>query len=203
MAFIPLNRKRNEVLNEFAKKYQDRTLTYLHNAFSLGKEDCEDVFQEASIILYQDVGRGKLDNLTSSLYSYFIGICRNKAHEQLRANGKAHLPSIDELSGEENEYRYNMVLNKADKILNFIDTNEKAEQERSGIVQDMVSRLPSQCKEILWSYYRDGLSMKAIAQMFKYASEGVAKVKKHRCQERFRERYEDILKKYKRNETWK
>ena len=194
MATIPLNRKRNDVLNEFAKLYQDRTITYLHNAFSLGKEDCEDVFQEASIILYQDVGKGRLDNLTSSLYTYFIGICRNKAHEQLRANGKAQLPSIDELSGEENEHRYNMVLNKADKILNIIDTNEKAEHERSSIVQDMVSRLPSPCNEILWSYYRDGLSMKAIAQMFKYASEGVAKVKKHRCQERFRERYEDILK---------
>lgn len=182
-------------MTEFAKKYQDRTLTYLHNAFSLGKEDCEDVFQEASIILYQDAGKGKLDNLTSSLYTYFIGICRNKAHEQLRANGKAQLPSIDELSGEENEHHYNMVLNKADKILNIIDTNEKAEHERSSIVQDMVSRLPSPCNEILWSYYRDGLSMKAIAQMFKYASEGVAKVKKHRCQERFRERYEDILRK--------
>lgn len=195
MAIIPLNRKRNDVLNEFAKLYQDRTITYLHNAFSLGKEDCEDVFQEASIILYQDVGKGKLDNLTSSLYTYFIGICRNKAHEQLRANGKAQLPSIDELSGEENEHRYNMVLNKADKILNINDTNEKAEHERSGIVQDMVSRLPSPCNEILWSYYRDGLSMKAIAQMFKYASEGVAKVTKHRCQERFRERYEDILRK--------
>ena len=194
MATIPLNRKQTEVLSEFAKKYQDRTITYLHNAFSLGKEDCEDVFQEASIILYQDAGKGKLDNLTSSLYTYFIGICRNKAHEQLRANGKAQLPSIDELSGEENEHRYNMVLNKADKILNIIDTNEKAEHERSSIVQDMVSRLPSPCNEILWSYYRDGLSMKAIAQMFKYASEGVAKVKKHRCQERFRERYEDILK---------
>ena len=195
MATIPLNRKQTEVLTEFAKKYQDRTLTYLHNAFSLGKEDCEDVFQEASIILYQDAGKGKLDNLTSSLYTYFIGICRNKAHEQLRANGKAQLPSIDELSGEENEHHYNMVLNKADKILNIIDTNEKAEHERSSIVQDMVSRLPSPCNEILWSYYRDGLSMKAIAQMFKYASEGVAKVKKHRCQERFRERYEDILRK--------
>ena len=195
MATIPSNRKRNDVLNEFAKLYQDRTLIYLHNAFSLGKEDCEDVFQEASIILYQDVGKGKLDNLTSSLYTYFIGICRNKAHEQLRANGKAQLPSMDALSGEENERSYNTVLNKADKILNLIDTDEKAAQERSGIVQDLVSRLPSPCHEILWSYYRDGLSMKTIAQMFKYASEGVAKVTKHRCQEKFRISYEGQLNK--------
>ena len=83
----------------------------------------------------------------------------------------------------------------ADKILNLIDANEKAEYERSGIVQDMVSRLPSPCNEILWSYYRDGFSMKTIAQMFKYASEGVAKVTKHRCQEKFRISYEGQLNK--------
>lgn len=195
MATIPLNRKRNDVLNEFAKMYQDRTLNYLHNAFSLGKEDCEDVFQEASIILYQHAGKGKLENLSSSLYTYFIGICNNKAHEQLRTNGKAQLASIDEVSGDESEQRYNVVLNKADRILHLIDSNEKTESERNSIVQDMVKRLPSPCNEMLWSYYRDGLSMKMIAKMFKYASEGVAKVTKHRCQEKFRERYEDILSK--------
>lgn len=182
-------------MNEFAKMYQDKTLNYLHNAFSLGKEDCEDVFQEASIILYQHAGKGKLENLTSSLYTYFIGICNNKAHEQLRTNGKAQLASIDEVSSDESEQRYNVVLNKADRILNLIDSNEKAENERNSIVQDMVRRLPSPCNEMLWSYYHDGLSMKTIAKMFKYASEGVAKVTKHRCQERFRERYEDILSK--------
>lgn len=195
MAVISLNRKRDEALNEFARKYRDRTLCYLQKAFSLSREDCEDVFQESSIVLYRDAGNSKLDNRTSSLYTYFIGICKNKAHEQLRANGKTLLPSIDDYSSDEDERRYTVLLNKADRILNLIDSNEKEEYERSGIVQDMVSRLPSPCNEILWSYYRDGLSMKAIAQMFKYASEGVAKVTKHRCQEKFRERYESILSK--------
>ena len=73
--------------------------------------------------------------------------------------------------------------------------NEKEEHERNSIVQDMVKQLPSPCDEMLWSFYRDGLSMKAIAQMFKYASENAAKVTKHRCQEKFRNRYEELLSK--------
>ena len=183
MAVISLNRKRDEALNEFARKYRDRTLCYLQKAFSLSREDCEDVFQESSIVLYRDAGNGKLDNRTSSLYTYFIGICKNKAHEQLRANGKAYLPSIDDYSSDEEGRKYTVLLNKADRILNLIDSNEKEEQERNSIVQEMVKQLPSPCDEMLWSFYRDGLSMKAIAQMFKYASENAAKVTKHRCQE--------------------
>ena len=100
---------------------------------------------------------------------------------------------MDAFSCEEGEQRYNTILNKADKILNMIDSNEKAEDERCSIVQDMLKQLPSPCKELLWSYYRDALSMKAIANMFNYASESVAKVTKHRCQEKFRKSYEVAL----------
>lgn len=195
MAIISLNRKRDKVLNDFAKEYRNRTLSYLRNAFSLSIEDCEDVFQESSIVLYRDAGNGKLDNLSSSLYTYFLGICNNKAHEQLRANGKAQMPSIDDFSSDEGDRRYNIIIHKADKILNTIDSSDKEDYERNNIIQDLVKQLPSPCNEMLWSYYRDGLSMKAIAQMFKYASESAAKVTKHRCQEKFRKSYEGLLSK--------
>ena len=193
MAIIPLNRKRENALNAFYTEYRDRALAYLEKVFSLCREDCEDVFQEAAIVLYRDAINNKLDNLTSSLYTYFIGICNNKAHEQLRANGKMPLSSIDAFSSEDSEQRYNAILTKADKILNMMDSNEKAEEERNNIIHELVKNLPSPCNELLWSYYRDVLSMKAIAQMFNYASENVAKVTKHRCQEKFRKSYENAL----------
>ncbi len=194
MASISLNPKSSKVLNDFAKEYRSRTLSYLRNTFSLSNEDCEDVFQEASIVLYHAAVDGKLDNLTSSLYTYFIGICNNKAHEQLRANGKAQIVYIEDYSVDANGERYNMLLNKAEKLLDIIDKDEKKANERDGIVQDMVKQLPPPCDKLLWSYYRDALSMKVIAQMFHYASESVAKVTKHRCQEKFRKNYEVAVK---------
>lgn len=90
---------------------------------------------------------------------------------------------------------YTIIIHKADKILNTIDSSDKEDYERNNIIQDLVKQLPSPCNEMLWSYYRDGLSMKAIAQMFKYASESAAKVTKHRCQEKFRKSYEGLLSK--------
>ena len=193
MAIIPLNRKRDKVLNDFAKEYREKTLSYLHNAFSLSKEDCEDVFQESSIILFNAAVGGKLDNIKASLFTYFIGICNNKAHEQVRMNGKTFSCSIDDFSSDDAEGKYSFVLDRADKILAMTEQDEREEQERNGIVEDLVRKLPSPCNELLWSFYRDALSLKAIAQMFNYASEGAAKVTKHRCQEKFLKCYKDRL----------
>lgn len=191
MATIPLNPKRSKVLNDFAKEYRNRTLSYLRNTFSLSKEDCEDVFQEASIVLYHAAVEGKLDKLTSSLYTYFIGICNNKAHEQLRANDKVQFVLWEDYSEELAGKKYNTLLSKAERLLSLIDNDEQKTNERDGVVSDMVKRLPPPCDKLLWSYYRDALSMKTIAQMFNYASESVAKVTKHRCQEKFRKNYEE------------
>lgn len=192
MAIISFNRKRDNILNDFARKYRDRTLSYLHNAFSLRLEDCEDVFQEASIVLYNAAVDGKLDDLKSSLYTYFIGICKNKARELMRANGKIPMSSIDEFNDDKDQ-QYSTILNKADRILNDIDTDEKSEQERNNVIHNLIKGMTSPCNELLWSYYRDALSMSAIAKMFNYASESVAKVTKHRCMEKFRKSYEMTL----------
>ena len=187
MPIIQLNSKREKVLNDFAKEYKERTLAFLSKYFSLCKEDCEDIFQEASITLYLSAIEGKLDNLTASLYTYFIGICQNKAHEQIRANKKLPSISMDDDIGEGKNA--DAIINKADKILCMIDEDEKQRSERQQVVQSIVKQLPSPCNELLWAYYRDALSMVAIAKMFGYASENTAKVTKHRCMEKFSKQY--------------
>lgn len=187
MPIIQLNSKREKVLNDFAKEYKERTLAFLSKYFSLCKEDCEDIFQDASISLYLSAIEGKLDNLTASLYTYFIGICRNKAHERIRANQKRPTISLDD--DLENGKNTDSIISKADKILCLIDEDEKLRSERQQLVQSIVKQLPSPCNELLWAFYRDALSMIAIAKMFGYASENTAKVTKHRCMEKFSKQY--------------
>lgn len=188
MAILLLNRKREKALNDFAKEYKTRTLAFLNQYFHLCKEDCEDVFQEASITLYQKATEGELDDLTSSLYTYFIGICKNKAFEQVRKNKKSFTLSFDEV--DENGKNNETLVAKADRILQITEENEQQQIGREQMVQSIVKQLPSPCNELLWAYYRDVLSMKAIACMFGYASESVAKVTKHRCMEKFQKSYQ-------------
>lgn len=78
-------------LNYFASEQWVRTLGFLRKHFNLSDDDCKDVFQESFIILYDQICAGKLDELTSSLSTYFLAICRNKAlpaSEQVETKGQ-------------------------------------------------------------------------------------------------------------------
>lgn len=68
----------NTALDSFIKSQRDRTIAYLQRNFFVSKDECEDIFQDSFIILYQNAQEGKLDNLTSSVSTYFMAICRNQ-----------------------------------------------------------------------------------------------------------------------------
>lgn len=179
----------NAALDRFASAEWSKTLNYLSKSFGLSQEDCKDVFQESFIILYRNISEGKLEELNSSLSTYFTSICRNKAMEMLRGIAKMSVvddeTSLSLIDGEFKEDKLNRLI--------ALDDNE-LENEKQDMIDSIVNDLPSPCNELLWGYYRDELSLKTLAQMYNY-SVGSIKVVKHRCTEKFRARYQNLVKK--------
>lgn len=180
---------RQNLLNDFAQKQRNKTIAFLRRNYSLSEGDCEDVFQESFIVLYSNIKEGKLDNLTSSISTYFMAICKNKTMELLRGKGKYVSTSFGFL--DENNLKFSN--EKVDLLLSFDADDSAAVEEKEAIVRKIVRELPSPCDELLWGFYRDGLPMKELANMFNYASENAVKVTKHRCCEKFRYKYNKIL----------
>ena len=175
-------------LNKFASEQWDKTLAYLQGSFSLSISDCEDIFQEAFIVLYKKIIGGEL-TLTSKLSTYFIGICRNKAYERMRGLGR-ELNIIDDYpSSTKDEYEDDRI----DRLLALEDNTEQIEARKEAVVREIVSKLPDPCDKILWGFYRDGFSMKTLASMLNYSSESSVKVTKHRCCDKFKKRYKEIV----------
>lgn len=172
-------------LDAFIKSQRDRTIAYLQRNFSVSKDDCEDIFQDSFLILYRHAQEGRLDNLTSSVSTYFMAICRNKTLELLRGNSR-YVHASPEDSGNSTDI---FLESKVNKILSFDDESEQKE----ALVRDIVRDLPSPCNELLWGYYRDGLSMKELAEKYGYSSENTAKVTKHRCCDKFKKRFSQML----------
>ncbi len=176
-------------LNAFATKEWPKVLNYLKNRFGISEEDCKDIFQESFIILYGNIQNDKLHNMTASLSTYFISICKNKALEFLRGTARSvnidNEMSLSVMSGEiKNE--------KIDALLALDECNSELEAQKEELVQSIVKDLPSPCNELLWGFYRDNFSMKVLAEMFNYKSENSVKVTKHRCCEKFRVRYTEL-----------
>lgn len=176
-------------LNEFAAKEWGKTLAFLHKQYGLSEDDCKDVFQESFLILHQNVITGKLQNLTSSLSTYFNGICRNKVYELLRKSGKdVHVNdevSLDILNAE-------IQADKIDALLGLENESTSFVERKESLVRQIVRELPPPCNELLWGFFRDNFSMRTLAQMFNYSSESSVKVTKHRCQNKFRERFNEL-----------
>ena len=176
-------------LNQFAAEQWEKALAYLQGVFSMSRSDCEDVFQDAFIVLYKKITEGELV-LTSTLSTYFIGICRNKAHEKMRGKGKELNIIDDNPSSAKDEYEDERI----DRLLALEDNTEQIEARKEAIVREIVAQLPNPCDKILWGFYFDGFSMKTLAKMYNYASEGSVKVTKHRCGEKFKARFMEISK---------
>lgn len=181
-------------LSQFAKEQWDKSLPYLQKTFGLSRVDCEDIFQESFITLYRQIVDGKLVNLKSSLSTYFIAICRNKAFEYLRTKG-SEVSIEDEFkiisTDDESETLRDEMF---ERVLSLEEESSAIEFRKRALVREIVRDLPSPCNELLWGFYRDGFSMKTLAQMFNYKSEDAVKVTKHRCCSKFRSRFEERLK---------
>ena len=186
MAIIEIPQTQQK-LNQFAADQWDKTLAYLQSTFAMSRSDCEDIFQEAFIVLYKKIIDGEL-TLTAKLSTYFVGICRNKAYEKMRGMGK-ELNIIDDYpNSTKDEYEDDRI----DRLLALEDNNEQIEARKEAIVREIVSKLPAPCDKILWGFYRDGFSMKTLATMYNYKSEGSVKVTKHRCGEKFKARFMEL-----------
>lgn len=183
---------RHSDLNRFAAEQWDRALAFLQHRYGIAEDDCKDLFQEAFIVLYDNIHAGKLDSMTASLSTYFLSICRFKALEFMRSSGKSvNVDSEMSLSLMEGD----LLMDRIDSLIALDGGDDAVEQRKQELVHTIVTNMPSPCNELLWGVYRDNLTMKVLAEMLKYSSEAVAKVTKHRCCEKFRKRYNELCNK--------
>lgn len=187
---IPIPKYSNIHINAFAEKEWKKIIPFLQKQFGLSEEDCKDVFQESFIVLHNNIILGKLNNLTSSLSTYFTGICVNKAREALRKNNKQIRVGDD---GSLDFLNKDIKADKIESLLQLEHEEASITSRKETLVRQIVSNLPSPCNELLWGYFRDNLNMKTLAQMFNYSSESSVKVTKHRCQKKFKEHFNALI----------
>lgn len=180
----------NKVLEQFASVQKEKAIAYLQGQFSLPIEDCEDIFQESFITLYNNIQNGKLEKLTSSMSTYFMGICKNKAYEFMRAKGKMVSTPYEINTGSQNTFLDEQV----EKILMLESESDSLQKKKEALVREIVRNLPSPCDDLLWGFYRDGYSMRILADRFNYATVNSVKVTKHRCCEKFRNHFNERVK---------
>lgn len=181
-------------LNHFLKCERPKVCSYLRNAYSLSDDDIDDIYQESSLVLYGNIVDGKLTTLTCALSTYFFKVCINQALA-LIAKRKKTVPLIsDNINVEEGAF-LNDKLDELYLLATEDDTDEYRTQA-DRIVDEIVQSLPETCKNIFEGYYWQNLTTKVIADMFGYANANTVKAQKYKCVDKFKKRYNELVKKY-------
>lgn len=177
--------KQISAIDLFFQEKKAQTIKYLMNIFGgLNYQDCEDVYQEASCVLLQKKRKGELNNLKSSLYTYFVAICRFKSLEYFRKNQK-NIELVDDFCNA----GYDM--KKIDFVIS-LDDNSDFEDKKEEAVRQIVKNLPDPCDKVLWGYFRDNFSVKTLAAMYDKTESNI-KVTKLRCCEKFKNRFKEVF----------
>ena len=189
-------------LAKFAKEQWQNVRKFLIRRYSLSEEDCADVFNESLMILWQNLKENKVDvdcmgTEEKSNSNYFMTICRNKTMERLR-NNKRYTKFNPKQDKDEDTIQF--MPDKIDTILALDEDYNNYQEEKDSLVRTIINDLPSPCNELLWGYYGNGNSIRELAEDYYKGSESAVKVTKHRCTNKFRERfnieYQKLLKKY-------
>lgn len=130
------------------------------------KNDAQDMFQEALIVLVQKAQQPNF-SLTASIDTYLYSVCRLLWKNELRKRGK--LPTAD--LGDN--------LDPAEQELNQAFERESRIKQAEAALRQLGKR----CQEVLVLFYYKAMSMKDIAKQMGFTSENVAKNQKYKCLE--------------------
>lgn len=130
------------------------------------RQDAEDLFQEALIVVYLRYKEGNL-TLTCRLSTFIYAICRNMWMERVRR--EARQVQLDESQME--------IVDLTPSTLEAME-----ETEKNLIMTRSLAQLGEDCQRLL-KLFSAGLSMRDIARELNYSSERYARKRKFSCKE--------------------
>ena len=161
--------KENVKIEKFVVKYRERTIFFLRKHFTtLRSEDYEDIYQEASIVLFCKEAAGALQSVTCQLYTYFLRICINLSHKMVSRQQHMLLLSV---SGEENVDTL-LLMEKA-----VADAQEAcdARREKMALADRILAGLSEQSRRLLSGHYLEGKSWEEMASILGLSNADTAK----------------------------
>lgn len=141
--------------------------------YNVERYDAIDIYQDAIIVLYENIANGKITDLKSKVSTYLFAIGKYKIFQMHRDNSKVELSSELHLE-EENIY------------LDVNLYNEKL-TNRQNLLNKYYSQLGKRCKEILKLFYYEGYTLDEIINILKYSDKNVLKSQKSRCMRQLRD----------------
>ena len=173
-SLIPALKKDNidQPVTALYKQYYEPVTFWLRGQ-GVAEEDAADLFQEAVLVLIDQVRRDKFRE-DSSIKTYLTGIARNLWLNEMRTRSRRINRETD-FSVRENE-------TATEDAVSRLYNRENRQQ-----LAALFEQIGDVCKQILTGFYYQNLSMKEMLALFNYNNEQVLRNKKSKCMKHLKE----------------
>lgn len=179
--------------NSFNQVIVKTRLTEIHHLETMGLslEDAEDIFQEASVVLYDIMSSQRL-TMKSTPEAYLHGICQNMAYKRME--------ELKKLAGSVDDDKLNRLLSLTDEcdedMPDAIAEEDDNQVDYESILLRLLNKLSARDYSLIHGFYIEGKSFEILAEENNLASVEVARTTKCRIISRLREQANDMIKKY-------
>lgn len=146
--------------------YREDCINYLLKRKLCNREEAEDTFTDAVLVLRDNIVSGKISQL-SSTKSYLLSTCINMSKEKLTYK----------TTKEKKSENVRLLLYEK----NHTPVEDEITAELLEISQKAFAALSDQCRKIIIAFYIYKIPMKEIAEELEFSSADVAKMTKSRC----------------------
>ncbi len=153
------------------KVYEENRKAFLDfsSRYPLSKEDALDIYQDAVVAFCENVKKGKLDTLKSSLSTYIFAIGKYKIYALLKKEQRQ------------------VPLEEGPDLYSFFPSEPEEEDPQVRVLREAFKELGSVCKKVLTLFYYEGKKLEEIQQTMGYESKDVLKSQKSRCLKKLKE----------------
>lgn len=164
---VAIRQGNRKVLQEQYEVHRTAFMDWGVRRYQCEREALVDVYQEAFIVLYQNLVSGKLDEMSCSIRTYIFSVAKNLLFKQFRRNTRTDTTQGDQL--------YLL----ADDDLNIEEEWVLTDQQKS--LRNAIQSMGKVCQELITLYYYHGLDQESIMQRMQYKNTQTVKSQKVRC----------------------
>lgn len=157
-------------LAQVYKTYKSEFIAWITSRYQCSRDEARELYQVCIVILHDNIVKGKLSELKSSLKTYLFAIGKNKFLELKKSESK--FTNDVESSGIE-----------VDTVASWEKEEQEMKLER---VESGLEMLGDPCKTILELFYYHDMTMDDIAEHLAYKNRDTAKNLKYKCLNRLR-----------------
>jgi RNA polymerase sigma factor (sigma-70 family) len=152
------------------EEYRSEFLQWITKEFACSTDDGKDIYQLVILIFYDNIKKGKLEYLVSSVKTYLFGIGKNLAKDNMRKE-KKFTPINQE------KWIKEYLIDEPDQALDEgIFTMAKKALEKLG----------QPCQRLIELFYYENKNMQEITEAMQYKNPETAKNQKCKCMARLR-----------------